>query len=223
MNEELIQKTLKIFDENPSVKQKAQAYFDQNQAAQIYTEICHEENWPLLLDHLTVRTLDVERSAQKYLAEGWSFSEKVDYRAEGWWANVYRHPVMTAVFIDQAYPDKPEHIIKKWVERFGEDEYHHIAMLLPPTIEIEVAMIKLEERGVTFPGTVTGGRGSMLRQIFSAAQTKAGEAFSVLELAQRSTDPETGELYLGFISEQADSLMKDSTKLSLDQLDRATD
>ncbi len=116
------------------------------------------------------------------------------------------------MFIDQTYDDALEslQIIKKWVDKFGDKDYHHIAVLLPRGIEIEEVIDLLKKKEVNFPGKVTGPKETRLRQIFSQAEVVDSQPYSVLELAQRNPDPKTGEIYKGFISEQADSLMKDS-------------
>jgi hypothetical protein len=201
---------LNLYSSVPTVQTKIKRYFAQNQAASKYLEVCQEQGWDLIFDHLTVRTYSVLESAKAYEAMGWRYSEKIDYRNEGWWANVYRHSKFAPCFIDESYADASNPIIKKWVDIFGEDDYHHIAMRLPGGVEIEYAIEKLQSKGVNFPGSITGSSKGRLRQIFSQAEMVNGVAFTVLELAQRKVDPATGELYLGFITEQADSLMKDS-------------
>ncbi len=116
------------------------------------------------------------------------------------------------MFIDQTYDDAPEslQIIKKWVAKFGDKEYHHIAVLIPKGVDIEEVIDLLKQKGINFPGKVTGQKGTRLRQIFTQAEVIDGQPYSVLELAQRNPDAKTGTIYPGFISEQADSLMKDS-------------
>lgn len=207
-----LKKVLEKYKNEKTIYDPLVIYFEKNLAARKYGEVCKENNWDYVIDHLTVRTYDVEKAAKSYLNIGYKFSEKVDYKNESWWANVYRHPNYPSVFVDQTYSDaKPEQqIIKKWVDKFSDKEYHHIAVLLPQGIEIEEAIEKLQEKGIKFPGKVTGPKGTQLRQIFTQAETIDGFPYSVLELAQRNKDPKTGKVYTGFITVQADSLMKDS-------------
>jgi hypothetical protein len=58
---------------------------------------------------------------------------------------------------------------------------------------------------VEFSGEIVGARGTRLRQIFTAAEQRQGQAYSVLELAERRG-------YDGFVPEQADGLMQASVK-----------
>ncbi len=198
----------------PLVKEKIRQYFEKNTAAQQYLEVCAEKNWPLIFDHLTVRTYDIDTAAKQYEALGWKYDETIEYKNEGWWAKVYRRgPGFPCMFIDQNYSEAPEklQIIKRWVDVFGDQEFHHIAVRLAEGVEIEEAIKLLEAKGVLFPGKITGPKETRLRQIFSQAEVVKNSQFSVLELAQRNKDKQTGQVYEGFISEQADSLMKDST------------
>ena len=187
-------------------------YFEKSLAARKYGEVCQEHEWDYVIDHLTVRTYNVEEAAKQYTKLGYKYSERVDYKNEGWWANVYRHSIYPALFVDQTYDGAPvdRQIIKRWVDKFGDKEYHHIAVLLPQGVEIEEAIELLKKKGISFPGKVTGPKGTQLRQIFTQAEIIDGQPYSVLELAQRNKDPKTGEIYTGFITVQADSLMKDS-------------
>ena len=56
-----------------------------------------------VVDHLTIRTLDIDRRAEEFLRLGYSFSETLNY--DDWFAKVYRAPGFPPLFIDQAYPD----------------------------------------------------------------------------------------------------------------------
>ena len=164
------------------------------------------------MDHLTVRTYNVDRASEEYIKSGYKYDEKVDYRNEGWYAKVFRHPKYPTLFIDQSYDNAKEDqkIIKRWVDKFGDKEFHHIAVQLPQGVEIEEAIDHLKKKGINFPGKITGPKGTQLRQIFTQAEVIDGFPYSVLELTQRNKDPKTGKIYAGFITVQADSLMKDS-------------
>lgn len=207
-----LQKSVDNFKSEKAVYDRVVTYFEKNQAAKKYAEVCEEKGWEIIYDHLTVRTYDVDKAAKEFEAMGFKFEERIDYKNEGWYAKVYRHPNYGAMFVDQNYDDAPEakKIIKVWVDKFTDKDFHHIALRLPQGVEIEVAIDALKKKGVEFPGSITGPKGSKLRQIFSKAEFVDGIPFSVLELAERNKDPKTGKVYEGFINEQADSLMKDS-------------
>lgn len=207
-----LQKSTDKFKADNSVHNRVVTYFEKNTAATKYAEVCEEKGWEILYDHLTVRTYDIDLASKEFEALGFKFEERIDYKNEGWYAKVLRHPVYGAMFVDQNYDDAPESkkIIKQWVDKFTDKNFHHIAVRLPEGVEIEEAIDALKKKGVEFPGTITGPKGSKLRQIFSKAEFVDGVPFSVLELAERNKDPKTGKVYEGFINEQADSLMKDS-------------
>ncbi|MDJ0625478.1 MAG: VOC family protein [Candidatus Caenarcaniphilales bacterium] len=212
MQSKQLQRILSEYESVPLVQEKIASYFEKNKGAVCYLEVCEENNWKLIFDHLTIRTYSIEEASKPYENLGWKYDEKIDYRNEGWYAQIYRHSSFAPMFIDQSYEDAPENlkIVKKWVDKFGDKDFHHIAVQLPQGVDIEDAIEKLETKGVKFPGKITGGKNTRLRQIFTQAEQIDGLPFSVLELAQRGTDKETGNLYLGFITDQADSLMKDS-------------
>ena len=205
-------KQLEKFEKEKLVYDPLVAYFKKNTAARKYAEVCDENKWDFIIDHLTVRTYNIDEAAKKFEKVGWKYDTKIEYINEGWWAKVYRHEEFPPMFIDKTYdnalPDKQ--ILKKWVDKFGDRDFHHLAFRLPQGIEIEEAINLMKEKGVNFPGRVTGPKGTRLRQIFTQAEVVDGVPFSVVEFAQRNKDPKTGTTYEGFISEQADSLMKDS-------------
>lgn len=191
--------------DDPLVQKMIETFFDGNEAARIYAEACQEQGWPLIIDHITIRCTDVDRRAQPFLKKGYRFEgEVVEYPDQGWWAKVYRRPYYPALFIDQAYDDArgEKSIIPAWVARFGDQVLHHVAVRVN---DIDRAIAALQKRGVEFSGAVVGNKGTRLRQIFTASEVREGEAFSVLELAERNG-------YEGFYPEQADSLMQSSTK-----------
>jgi hypothetical protein len=156
-----------------------------------------------VIDHLTIRTHDIDRRAGEFLEAGYAFAEQLDY--DDWFAKVYRHPGFPALFIDQAYPDRrgKGSIIPGWVDRFGDDTLHHIAVRVE---NIDIAIRRLREQGVDFAGEVIGERGGKLRQIFTAPEQRNGAPFSVLELTERHAG------YLGFSPPQANALMRSTVK-----------
>lgn len=199
------QKSLPTYDD-PVVQQLIEAFFRENEAARVYAETCRAQGWPLIIDHITIRCLNIDRRAEPFLKKGgYRFEgETVEYPDQGWWAKVYRRDGYPALFIDQAYEDArgKKSIIPQWVARFGDQLLHHVAVRVA---DIDEAVAALQKRGVEFSGAVVGNKGTRLRQIFTASEVRNGEAFSVLELTQRNG-------YDGFYPDQADSLMQSSVK-----------
>ena len=159
-----------------------------------------------VIDHITFRTLDVNKRAQAFLDLGFVYDTTlavIEY--ENWWAKVYRKPGFPAIFIDQAYDGErgAKSLIPAWVRKFGDQVLHHVAVQVD---EIDQAIYFLEKQGIAFTGKVVGGRGTDLRQILTAPEMRDGESFSVLELAERHHG------YAGFLPPQADGLME-STRL----------
>jgi catechol 2,3-dioxygenase-like lactoylglutathione lyase family enzyme len=152
-----------------------------------------------VIDHITIRTMDVDRRAEEFLALGYAYSETLNY--EDWFAKIYRISGYPALFIDQAYPDRrgESSIIPDWVKQFGDQTLHHVAIRVE---DIERAMDRLRTAGVVFTGENGGARGGVLRQIFTAPERVDGQPFSVLELTERHQG------FQGFSPPQADGLMK---------------
>ena len=152
-----------------------------------------------VIDHVTVRTLDIDRRAEPFIALGYAFDETLEY--DDWYAKVYRKAGYPALFVDQAYGGDRGRtsIIPGWVAHFGDRVFHHIAVRVE---DIDTAVRQLKQKGIVFAGNIVGARGDALRQIFSSPEMIEGHPFSVLELAERHRG------YLGFLPPQADSLMK---------------
>lgn len=188
-----------------SVQDLVERYFTENEAARLFAEECDRRKWPLIIDHITIRCLNVDRRAEPFLKSGYVYQDElVEYPDQGWWAKVYRRPGYPALFVDQAYDDPrgKKSIIPEWVKTFGDQALHHVAVRID---DIETAVSALQKRGVEFSGEIVGKRGTRLRQIFTASEVRDGAAYSVLELTERNG-------YDGFYPEQADSLMQASVK-----------
>jgi catechol 2,3-dioxygenase-like lactoylglutathione lyase family enzyme len=180
-------------------------YLARNTAARILDEGLRQAGvgfWPVA-DHLTIRTLDIDRRAEEYVRLGYVLSETLHY--EDWFAKVYRAPGYPALFIDQAYADARgrQSLIPGWVAKFGDDTFHHVAVRVE---DIEWAIERLKGKGVVFADQIVGARGEQLRQIFTAPELIDGEPFSVLELTERHAG------FQGFSPPQADRLMKSTRK-----------
>jgi catechol 2,3-dioxygenase-like lactoylglutathione lyase family enzyme len=180
------------------------AYVARNRAAGILKQMLDETGvgFSPVIDHVTIRTLDIDRGAEPFVKLGYVYDETLQY--DDWYAKVYRKVGYPALFVDQAYPDArgKTSIIPGWVNTFGDKIFHHVAVRVE---NIEQAVARLKQKGVVFAGDIVGAPGGSLRQIFSAPETVDGQPFSVLELAERHRG------YQGFLPPQADSLMKSST------------
>ncbi len=184
-------------------------FIAQNRAAQVIAQglkLVGVGFWPII-DHITFRTMNVGERAKEFLALGYEYDSKlgvIEY--ENWWAKVYRKAQYPAIFIDQAYDGEKGKgsLIPDWVNAFGDRTLHHIAIKVE---NIEDSIYYLEKQGVAFAGKVVGGKGTDLRQIFTAAEIKDGKAFSVIELTERHHG------YTGFLPPQAQGLME-STRLN---------
>jgi len=176
-------------------------YLSRNPAAQLVCDSLNEIGVGMfpVLDHITVRTLSIDDRAQEFLEHGYAYSETLEY--DDWWAKVYRAPGCPALFIDQAYAGERgvTSIIPRWVSQFGDRTLHHVAIQVE---DIETAIQRLTAKGVRFSGTIVGERGGDLRQIFSVPEQVEGQAFSVLELAERHCG------FQGFSPPQANKLMQ---------------
>ena len=129
-----------------------------NRAAQTLTGMLHEAGVGLqpVIDHVTLRTLDIDRRAEQFLALGYTYDETLRY--DDWYAKVYRKTAYPALFVDQAYADDRGRtsIIPGWVQTFGDQVFHHIAVRVE---DIEHAVRQLQEKGIVFAGNVVGARG----------------------------------------------------------------
>lgn len=182
-------------------------YVARNRAARIFKEDMDEIGVGIkpVVDHLTIRTFDIDRRAEEFTQLGYTYSETIEY--QDWYAKVYRAPGYPALFVDQAYEDDrgKSSIIPRWVKKFGDQTFHHIAVLVE---DIERSMVRLKGKGVVFAGQIVGERGENLRQIFTVPEQIDGEPFSVLELTERHQG------YQGFSPPKADSLMQSTVKNS---------
>jgi hypothetical protein len=173
----------------------------QNHAARVIAGPLDEMGVGLrpVVDHLTFRTLDVERRAAEFLGYGYAAAERIEY--DDWWARVYRRPGWPPLFIDQAFAGErgAGAIIPVWVARFGDRALHHVAIAVD---DIERAVAWLDARGVKCAGAIVGERGGPLRQIFTAPELRDGEPYTVLELTERRHG------FSGFAPPQAEGLMR---------------
>ena len=92
-------------------------YVARNRAAKILKGLLEEAGvgfYPVV-DHVTLRTLDIDRRAQPFVTLGYAYDETLQY--DDWYAKVYRKTGYPALFVDQAYADDrgKSSIIPVWV------------------------------------------------------------------------------------------------------------
>jgi hypothetical protein len=159
-----------------------------------------------LVDHCTIRTLDVDQRAREAIDLGFEYDESIGVlEFDKWWAKVYRMPGYPTLFIDQAFSGErgADSLIPGWVAAHGDQCFHHIAILVE---DIDFAMGAMESRNIQFAGKIVGERGTDLRQIFTQPEMRNGEVYSVLELIERHNG------YAGFLPPQADGLMESTRR-----------
>jgi hypothetical protein len=189
----------------PLIQELLKQYFEQNEAARVYLKVAKESGGRAIIDHITIRCHRVDQKAQEFLKIGYEYQgEFIEYPDQGWWAKVYRKKDYPALFVDQAYEDErgKSSILPQWVDTFGDNVLHHIAVRVT---DIEKAIEAMKAHKIQFAGQIVGKRGTRLRQIFTASEVRQGKAYSVLELTERNN-------YEGFVPEQADSLMQSSVE-----------
>jgi len=159
-----------------------------------------------LVDHCTLRTLDVNQRAEEIVELGFRFDESIGtLEFDTWWAKVYRKPGYPALFIDQAFDGErgKGSLIPGWVEAHGDRCFHHIAILVE---NIDFAISAMKKRNIQFSGNIVGESGTDLRQIFTQPEERNGNVYTVLELIERHNG------YTGFLPTQADGLMESTRK-----------
>ena len=159
-----------------------------------------------LVDHCTIRTLDVDQRAQEILDYGYSYDTDLGVlEFDHWWAKVYRKPGYPSLFIDQAFDGDrgQKSLIPQWVRSHGDFCFHHIAILVE---DVQSAIQAFQHRNIEMAGDIVGGPGSDLRQVFTKPESRNGAVFTVLELIERHRG------YTGFLPPQADGLME-STRM----------
>ncbi len=170
-----------------------------NGAARIVSAALDEAGVGLrpVLDHLSIRTLDVQERALEFEALGFAYDSNLGVmERDSWWAKVYRKPGFPPIYIDQAFQDirGAESAIPDWVSTFSDGILHHIAISVD---DIDVAVERFTAHGVRFNGTVLGEAGEPFRQIYTEPEMVNGMAFTTLELVERRWG------YTGFLSPAA--------------------
>jgi hypothetical protein len=179
-----------------------------NQAARDLAELLKNSGVGLMpmVDHCTLRTLDVNKRAQEAVDLGFQYDESIGVlEFDTWWAKVYRKPGYPTLFIDQAYSGERGQgsLIPGWVEAHGDQCFHHIAILVE---NIDFAIAAMKKRNIQFSANIVGEPGTDLRQIFTQPEERNGNVYSVLELIERHNG------YTGFLPPQANGLMESTRK-----------
>ena len=133
-----------------------------------------------LVDHCTLRTLDVNTRAKDLLRLGFSQDQTLGVlEFDNWWAKVYRKPGYPSLFVDQAFEGKrgEPSLIPDWVQTHGDQCFHHIAVLVQ---DIKHAIDKMQARKIEFSGQIVGAPNTDLRQIFTQPENKNGKAYTCL-------------------------------------------
>ena len=94
-------------------------YVAHNSAAQILKTMLEDTGvgFVPVIDHVTLRTLDIDRRAEQFVAFDYAYDETLHY--DDWYAKVYRKAGYPALFVDQGYPDDrgKTSIIPGWVKK----------------------------------------------------------------------------------------------------------
>lgn len=191
------------------LKKYLEDYIAGTKAARIVADALDQAGVGLmpLVDHCTLRTMDVDERAKEIQTFGYEYDHKIGVLEFGnWWAKVFRKAGYPAFFIDQGFSDERgrDSLIPEWVKTHGDQCFHHIAILVE---NIDSAIATLKKKGVEFAGDVIGEPDTELRQIFTQPELRYGKVFTVLELIERHHG------YDGFLPPQADGLME-STRQS---------
>ncbi|MBL7987564.1 MAG: hypothetical protein JNJ94_05855 [Chlorobi bacterium] len=152
------------------------------------------------IDHLSIRTLDVQERALEFEALGFRFDVNLGViERDSWWGKVYRKPGFPPIYIDQAFAGSrgTGSPIPDWVNQFTDAGLHHMAIVVE---DIEVAAERFASHGISFDGSISGMPGDPFRQLYSAPEIVDGTPHTVIELVERRWG------YTGFVSPLAGTL-----------------
>ncbi len=178
------------------IRDYVERYLAGNSSARLVAEALNNLGVGLrpVLDHISIRTLDVQERAREFEALGFAYDDRLGVmERDEWWGKVYRKPGFPAIYIDQAFPEArgERSPIPKWVERFSDGQLHHLAISVDT---IEMAIERFQALGVRFTGQIIGDPGNAFRTIYTEPEVVDGEAFTTLELVERRWG------YTGFLS-----------------------
>ncbi|MEK9629646.1 MAG: hypothetical protein VW455_11575 [Nitrospinota bacterium] len=193
-------------DAKSYIRRLCQTYLKSNKSARKIMD--HVQlagiGWFQMIDHVTFRTYNIDKKAEEIKGYGYVYTDSLEFK--NWWGKIYSLSGLPMVFIDQSYEgEKGEgSLIKDWVDEFGDNDFHHIALRVE-SIEESVDFF-ISKLNIEFSSDINGEPQANLRQIFTKPEIKNGKAYSVLELIERNNG------YLGLLPPQADKLME-STRL----------
>ncbi len=138
-----------------------------------------------LVDHITFRTLDIDRRAREFIKFGYVWDGKLGViQRKSWLGKLFRKPGYPCIFIDQPLnlrSGKGKEIAD-WVRRFGDKKPHHIAIQVDDLFR---AVYYLEKQGVPFDGVGSGDTTSDYRRVFSQPSVLKGHPYTSIELTER--------------------------------------
>lgn len=140
-----------------------------------------------LVDHCTIRTLDIESVAKELYAIGFEkmHGEAVDMG--DWFLQPFQKHGYPVIVVDQPregrlFQSGGGEIIDNWVKTFGGERFHHIAI----RVESIFGAVKVwREKGISFVGDIVCDKETGLKQIFTKAVAREGNPFTVLEFIER--------------------------------------
>ena len=103
-----------------------------------------------LIDHCTLRTLDVDKRAEDLFPLGFSHDQTLStLEFDNWWAKIYRKSGYPSLLVDQAFAGERgvASLIPDWVHTHGDQCFHHIAILVE---DIDHAIEKMKSRKIEF-------------------------------------------------------------------------
>jgi hypothetical protein len=168
-------------------------YFDEylrynRDARQIIDEIKKSQfDASKLIDHCTIRTLDIEKVAGLLYAEG--FEKRPDGMVDmgDWFLQSFYKQGYPIIVVDQqkpwqVYGNGGGKIIHDWVNKFGDAQFHHIAICVG---KIDIAVETWQRWGIVFTGKIVSDSNTGLKQIFTKPVLKDELPYTVLEFMER--------------------------------------
>lgn len=161
-----------------------------------------------LVDHCTIRTQNIKSVAKKLKAEGFEKVNNGSIDMGDWFLWSFYRPGYPIVVADQAhYKNKSStgggKIIHDWVEQFGDEQFHHIAIRVE---EIRLAAAKWIQWGVSFSGDIVSDKQTGLKQVFTEPMLRRCLPYTVLEFIERPPG------CVGLVVPNADKLVLSSNK-----------
>ncbi|MBI5004647.1 MAG: hypothetical protein HZC04_00460 [Candidatus Lloydbacteria bacterium] len=140
-----------------------------------------------LVDHCTIRTQNIKSVAKKLNTQGFEKVKDGSIDMGDWFLWSFYRPGYPIVVADQAHYKNQSStgggkIIHDWVERFGDEQFHHIAIRVE---EIYQAVTKWTSWGVSFSDGIVCDKQTGLKQVFTKPILSHGYPYTVLEFIER--------------------------------------